>query len=81
MAAPAEATPLELAFDKLNTCVKNQQHKKALKACDESEIHGDLDRLHRGVNAPPCKHALRVMQKRVLAMLDARVAPGVVLAR
>lgn len=24
-----------MAFDKLNTCVKNQQHKKALKACDE----------------------------------------------
>ena len=39
MAAPAEPTQLEALFDKLSTCVKNQQHKKALKAADESEWH------------------------------------------
>ncbi len=35
--ASEEATPLEVLFEKLNQCIKNQQHKKALKACDESE--------------------------------------------
>lgn len=38
MSAPAEeATPLEALFEKLSKCIANQQHKKAIKACDESE--------------------------------------------
>ncbi|PNW85354.1 hypothetical protein CHLRE_03g182500v5 [Chlamydomonas reinhardtii] len=45
--AAAEATPLEAAFEKLAACVKNQQHKKALKACDEilALAPGDEDAL------------------------------------
>ncbi|PNG99039.1 Signal recognition particle, partial [Tetrabaena socialis] len=43
----AEATPIEQAFEKLNTHIKNQQHKKALKACDEvlALAPGDEDAL------------------------------------
>ncbi|KXZ56772.1 hypothetical protein GPECTOR_1g696 [Gonium pectorale] len=42
-----EATPLEAAFEKLNTHIKNQHHKKALKACDEilALAPGDEDAL------------------------------------
>ncbi|KAG2499929.1 hypothetical protein HYH03_002216 [Edaphochlamys debaryana] len=43
----SDATPLEQAFERLNTSIKNQQHKKALKACDEilAIAPGDADAL------------------------------------
>ncbi|GFR40961.1 hypothetical protein Agub_g1625 [Astrephomene gubernaculifera] len=72
----SDATPLEQAFDKLNTCIKNQQHKKALKACDEilALAPGDEDALRCKVVAhmqlSEYKEALVLINKPPLAGLD-----------
>ncbi|GLC63488.1 Signal recognition particle core component [Pleodorina starrii] len=69
----SEATPLEQAFDKLNTCIKNQQHKKALKACDEvlALAPGDEDALRCKVVAhmqlSEFQQALALLKKPPLA--------------
>ncbi|GLI69046.1 hypothetical protein VaNZ11_013588 [Volvox africanus] len=69
----SEATPLEQAFYKLNTCIKNQQHKKALKACDEvlALAPGDEDALRCKVVAhmhlSEFDQAISLMRKPALA--------------
>ncbi|EFJ52129.1 hypothetical protein VOLCADRAFT_86969 [Volvox carteri f. nagariensis] len=69
----SDATPLEQAFDKLNTCIKNQQHKKALKACDEvlALAPGDVDALRCKVVAhmqlSEFQQALELLKKPALA--------------
>ncbi|GIL73066.1 hypothetical protein Vretimale_4685 [Volvox reticuliferus] len=71
----SEATPLEQAFDKLNTCIKNQQHKKALKACDEilALAPGDEDALRCKVVAhmqlSEFQQAIALLRKPPLAAL------------
>mgnify|MGYP001807048917 CR=1 FL=1 len=62
--AAAEATPLEAAFEKLAACVKNQQHKKALKACDESECcSGGLKHTAMTIAAHCCAHRRSSIQQ------------------
>lgn len=39
-AAPGDTSPLDALFERLNTCIKGSQHKKAIKAADESAWRG-----------------------------------------
>ncbi|KAG2448342.1 hypothetical protein HYH02_006924 [Chlamydomonas schloesseri] len=85
--AAAEATPLEAAFEKLAACVKNQQHKKALKAADEilALAPGDEDALRCKVVAhmqlQEFQAALALLNKAPLSALPLGFEKGYCLYR
>eukprot|EP00798_Chlamydomonas_sp_ICE-L_P008038 gene8038-1272_t len=57
MAAATAGNPIDLCFEKLATCIRNSQHKKALKAADEV-----LAIEPKNVDALSCKVASLIQQ-------------------